>query len=155
MWGYLVGAAWLVAAALTELVLGVSAEQESLEDVATPLSAEEAGEGEGEAREERPPRRRRRRAHISPQPLSSHLSVDDPQLDAEVAAILGALEGGPATRREIAQRVSARFWGPGRFRTAVAVARAEGLLRRAGPKRLALAAASRPAVSSEPRPRAG
>jgi MFS family permease len=138
MWGYLLGAAWLVAAAVTELVLGVRAEQESLEDVATPLSAEEAEGGEGG--EERPRHRpRRRRAHISPQPLSSHLSHDDPQLDGEVGAILGALEDGPATRRELARRVSARLWGPGRFRTALAVARAEGLVRRAGRDRVALA----------------
>jgi MFS family permease len=37
--GYLIGAGWLIAAAATEVVLGVRAEQRSLEDVAEPLSA--------------------------------------------------------------------------------------------------------------------
>jgi MFS family permease len=41
-YGYLVGAVLMVAAAIVELVLGVKAEQESLENVAPPLSAAEA-----------------------------------------------------------------------------------------------------------------
>jgi MFS family permease len=38
--GYLAGAALMLAAAAVELVLGVASEQKSLEDVATPLTAE-------------------------------------------------------------------------------------------------------------------
>jgi MFS family permease len=38
--GYLLGAGLMVAAAATELVLGVAAERRSLEDVAAPLSSE-------------------------------------------------------------------------------------------------------------------
>ncbi len=44
--GYYVGAALMIAAGLVELFLGVAAAQRSLEDIATPLTAEEeAGEG--------------------------------------------------------------------------------------------------------------
>ena len=37
--GYLIAGVLLIVAALTELLLGVNAEQQSLEDVAAPLSA--------------------------------------------------------------------------------------------------------------------
>jgi len=40
--GYLIAAGLMAIAALVELVLGVDAEQETLEKVAEPLSAEEA-----------------------------------------------------------------------------------------------------------------
>lgn len=44
--GYFVGAGLMIAAGLVELVLGVDAAQRSLEDIATPLTAEEeAGDG--------------------------------------------------------------------------------------------------------------
>jgi len=54
MYGYFVGAALMIAAGLVEAVLGVRAEQQDLESIAKPLSAqaaegEGAGEGEGEA----------------------------------------------------------------------------------------------------------
>jgi hypothetical protein len=54
-------------------------------------------------------------------------------LDREVDAIADALEReGPADRRELAQRVHARHWGPGRFSGALNEAVAEGQVRRAG-----------------------
>jgi hypothetical protein len=40
--GYWIAAGLMVAAALTEVVFGVDAEQQSLEDIAEPLSAQEA-----------------------------------------------------------------------------------------------------------------
>jgi MFS family permease len=40
--GYLIGAALMIAAGIVELVIGVEAAQRSLEDIATPLSAEHA-----------------------------------------------------------------------------------------------------------------
>ena len=40
--GYLVAAALMAIAAMVEVAIGVDAEQETLEDVAEPLSAEEA-----------------------------------------------------------------------------------------------------------------
>jgi MFS family permease len=42
--GYYIGAGLMIAAGLVELVLGVAAAQRSLEDIATPLTAEEASE---------------------------------------------------------------------------------------------------------------
>ena len=41
MWGYLLGAALMIAAALVTLKLGVAAERKSLEEVAPPLSSEQ------------------------------------------------------------------------------------------------------------------
>ena len=41
--GYLVAGVLLIVAALTEVVLGVNAEQQSLEDVAAPLTAIQEG----------------------------------------------------------------------------------------------------------------
>ena len=43
--GYYVGAALMIAAGIVEMVLGVNAEKRSLEDITTPLSAEEAERG--------------------------------------------------------------------------------------------------------------
>jgi len=47
-YGYLLGAAVMVAGALVEIFLGIDAEQQSLEDVATPLSAVRVGQGPDE-----------------------------------------------------------------------------------------------------------
>ena len=48
--GYYIGAALMIAAGLVELVLGVNAEKRSLEDITTPLSAEDADQ-DGDTRE--------------------------------------------------------------------------------------------------------
>jgi hypothetical protein len=54
-------------------------------------------------------------------------------LDREVDAITDALRReGPADRRELARRVRARRWGPGRFSAALREAVAEGQVRRSG-----------------------
>jgi MFS family permease len=50
-WGYLAGALLLLVAAGIEIALGVRAEQESLEDVAAPLAAEDGESGDGAARD--------------------------------------------------------------------------------------------------------
>jgi MFS family permease len=42
--GYYIGAGLMIAAGLVELVLGVDAAQRSLEDIATPLTAQDAEE---------------------------------------------------------------------------------------------------------------
>jgi hypothetical protein len=50
MYGYLLGAGLMIAAGVVEIVLGVEAAQKQLEDVAKPLTAEDAeakGEGAG------------------------------------------------------------------------------------------------------------
>jgi MFS family permease len=51
-WGYLGGAVLLLIAAAIELAMGVRAEQESLEDVAAPLAAEDGEPGDGGVRDE-------------------------------------------------------------------------------------------------------
>jgi MFS family permease len=59
-WGYVLGAALMVAAGIVEIFLGVEAAQKRLEEVAKPLSAQEAEEGHvageklDEEREDRP-----------------------------------------------------------------------------------------------------
>jgi hypothetical protein len=48
MYGYLLGAALMIAAGVVEIFLGVEAAQKQLEDVAKPLTAEDAEVGEGD-----------------------------------------------------------------------------------------------------------
>src|SRR5690606_31724545 len=57
--------------------------------------------------------------------------VDDAELDREIDIIARALdEHGTTSRRELARMVGARYWGPGRFRTALREAIYEGSVRR-------------------------
>jgi hypothetical protein len=92
---------------IVELVLGVKAEGEQLEDIATPLSAEE----------------RPRRTGSSP-----GMAVSAPTrpvgFEREVEAISRAVEdrGEAVERQELARLVGARFWGPGRFGAALQAA---------------------------------
>jgi hypothetical protein len=48
MYGYLLGAALMIAAGVVEVFLGVEAAQKQLEDIAKPLTAEDAEVGEGD-----------------------------------------------------------------------------------------------------------
>ena len=48
MYGYLLGAALMIAAGVVEIFLGVEAAQKQLEDIAKPLTAEDAEAGEGD-----------------------------------------------------------------------------------------------------------
>src|SRR5829696_2014604 len=48
MYGYLLGAVLMVVAGIVEIFLGVEAEQQQLEDIAKPLTAEDAETGEGD-----------------------------------------------------------------------------------------------------------
>jgi hypothetical protein len=58
---------------------------------------------------------------------------DDEDLDREIDMIGRALEDHGATeRRELARVVGAHYWGPGRFRSALREALAEGRVRRVG-----------------------
>jgi MFS family permease len=155
-WGYILGAALMIAAGLVQAVIGVEAAQKDLEQIAKPLSAEAAEEGDGEAgtaaarprrRELEPrferPRRPARGARFGPsesrtsyspvQQSSSH--GPDVDLDAEVEAIVNVLrEAGPdgLERRVLGDRVNCRQWGPGRFRHALSVAQLRGAIRPAG-----------------------
>ena len=150
---FYIGAGIMAIGGIVELFLGVKAEQESLEDIAKPLTAEDAeDDGErdrGEApapsapRDDAAARERRRRYRLGPGQTSSSpgMFVSAPTkvaFEREVSAIEHALEGREATeRRELAQLVGARFWGPGRFPAALHEAIESGRVRRVSRNRFA------------------
>jgi hypothetical protein len=162
---FLIGAAVMAVGGIAELFLGVKAERASLEDIAKPLTAEEAERGalpgveddtatareaSGESEDERRWRERderrmsreragSRRYRPGPDPTgafyspgmmgtSLHSRTASPSLlDREIDAIANALaEGGEMRREELARRVGARRWGPGRFQRALEEALADG-----------------------------
>jgi MFS family permease len=134
---FFVGAAVMAIGGIVELFLGVRAEQARLEDIAKPLTAQEAEEeGREPEREERErPRPRRRRLGPGPTGYSPGMAVSAPiaavALEREVDAISRALaDRGPTERRELARAVGARFWGPGRFAAALHEAIESGRVRR-------------------------
>ncbi len=166
---FYIGAAIMAIGGIVELFLGIRAEQESLEDIAKPLTAEDA-EGEGEREpdrdREREPERdraeapvpalrpdrageaaaaaaRRRRFRLGPGQTSSSpgMFVSAPtrvEFAREVSAIERALQDREAAdRRELAQLVGARFWGPGRFPAALREAVESGRVRRVSRNRFA------------------
>ncbi|HZT16156.1 MAG TPA: MFS transporter [Gaiellaceae bacterium] len=173
MVAFLIGAAVMALGGIAEIFLGVRAEQAQLEDIAKPLTAEEAEAGalpgeEGAAEEptareraaqqeedtqrrwrEREERRRardrsgRRRYRPGPGPGETFYSpgmlgtsirsrsVSPGVLDREIDRIADELDrNGPLRRDELAARVGARRWGPGRFREALEEAQSEGRVRR-------------------------
>jgi MFS family permease len=122
-WGYILGAGLMIAAGIVQAVLGIEAARKNLEDVATPLSAEEA-EGEDESK----PLSGRPYSYSAFQSSSSR--VPDEDIDEEVEAIVTALrDGGELTRDELGRRVHCRLWGPGRYRRALAAAMQRGEIR--------------------------
>ncbi|HET7573089.1 MAG TPA: MFS transporter, partial [Gaiellaceae bacterium] len=157
---FLIGAAVMVVGGLVEILFGVKAEQTALEDIAKPLTAEDAEEPVGRDRpdEEREPTRADRRAerqrtgrrryrpgpgvdypYYSPGLLGSSVrsrAAAGTLLDREVETIGRAVdEGGPIGRVELERLVGGRRWGPGRFRAALDEAVASGRIRRAGRRR--------------------
>jgi MFS family permease len=153
-WGYMLGAALMIAAGVVQAVLGIEAARKDLEEIATPLSAEAAeGEAAGdEAREaepardehrfERKPTRPRsdRYRRLGPSEVGSSYSPvqhsssrgPDEDVDEEIAALVAALHAaGPEglERRVLGERVNCRRWGPGRFRHALGQARERGAIR--------------------------
>jgi MFS family permease len=136
--GYLIAAALVVIAAIVELIWGVAAEQKPLEEVAKPLSELQAEE-EGEDEPEQPKRREPRTTYGTMWAPRVTYARSDPSLaDREVALIEQALEGGQATRRDLAAKVRARYWGPRRFRRALRIGVARGRFRRVGRDRYEL-----------------
>ena len=112
---FFIGAAVMAIGGLVELVLGVKAEGEQLEDIAKPLSATEERPG---------------RAHSSPG-MAVSAPVAPGSFDREIAALERAIaEHGPTERRELARLVGARFWGPGRFGAALHAAVRAGKVQR-------------------------
>jgi hypothetical protein len=123
---------------IAELVFGVKAEQVPLENIAKPLTAEEA---EQIPERERAGRRRYRPgpglrySYYSPGLMGTPLPRPTAlvELSHEVEAIGRAVdEGGQITRDEFFHLTGARRWGPGRFRRALDEAVAKGRIRRVG-----------------------
>ena len=157
---FLIGAGVMAVGGVAELFLGVRAENTQLEDVAKPLTAEgiDGTEGEESAETdhaangtqprrwlERDQRRRdaSRRRRFRPGPGNSLYSpamlgtavrsrTPPPSvLDKEVDAIVEMItDSGPLDRGDLARRVGAKHWGPGRFQEALMEAQAEGRIRR-------------------------
>ena len=101
---FFIGAGVMALGGVVELLLGVKAEGEQLEDIATPLTATRSSPGMAVS-----------------QPITAVA------LEREVAAISQALsERGATERRELARFVGARFWGPGRFSAALGAAVRDG-----------------------------
>jgi MFS family permease len=140
---FFVGAAVMAIGGIVELLFGVKAEQAALEDIATPLTAQDAEADGARDRDEATAtpgpgeRERRRRYRLGPgrsgwspgMPVSAPTAEDEFQ--REVSAIEQALqERGPTERRELARLVGARLWGPGRFSAALHKAVESGRARR-------------------------
>ena len=138
---FLIGAGVMALGGIVELLFGVKAEQVPLENIAKPLTAEEA---EHMPEREREGRRRYRPGpgleypYYSPGFLGTSLRRPTSlvELQHEVEAIGRAVdEGGPISREELFRMVGGRRWGPGRFRRALGEAVASGRIRRAGRNR--------------------
>jgi MFS family permease len=149
--GYLIGAILMIAAGLVEVWLGVNAEQKPLEEIATPLTAEDAdqhaattgGAGTGPAAGQEQRRRRRQVEPAltpqapyrlwSPMPPVYAVPLIDTARDREVGEIAAALaSAGTLERRQLARLVHADLWGPGRFSSALREAVVQGKVRRTG-----------------------
>jgi MFS family permease len=135
---FYIGAAVMAVGGIVELIYGVKAEQVPLENIAKPLTAEEA---EQVPEREREGRRRYRPGpglqypYYSPGFMGTSLRRPTPlvELQHEVEAIGRAVdEGGPISRDELYRVAGGRRWGPGRFRRALDEAVATGRIRRSG-----------------------
>jgi MFS family permease len=150
-YGYLLGAALMIAAGIVEIFLGVKAEGRALEDIAKPLTAEDAEKEEGEparapaaAPAASPAARRRRfgpgdQPQInSPMPSWSTRPSDEADLELEIDTLARMLEEkGELPRDELGDLVQCRYWGPGRYRRALSKAVERGRIRRTGRGRFA------------------
>jgi MFS family permease len=149
--GFLIGAGAMAIGGIAELFLGVRAEGQSLENIATPLTAEEADAEAAEPPAETPEdkrvrgRKEERRAGLRrfrPGPGTSFYSpgmagiggtttrsdaIAEHDLDREIETLSRALEDhGSMPDDELKTTVGGRYWGPRRFRVALRVAVREG-----------------------------
>jgi MFS family permease len=158
--GLYLGAGVMAIGGIVELLFGVKAEQKSLEQIATPLTAQEVEGDEqpatdagveqptGQAAPPLPTRPPRPRGRFRPGPgrwasspgMWPAMPVPPVPLDREVEAIVGVLEQqGPTERDALARLVGARYWGPGRYRRALVSALAAQRIRRVGRRRFDVA----------------
>jgi MFS family permease len=139
--GFFIGAVVMAIGGIAELLFGVKAEQKQLEDIATPLTAEDGETTEGEATEgEEDKDKGGREREPEPSGIAVARSRGMPlwsptasraYRDHEIEIIERALsEGGSANRKELARRVGGRYWGPGRFRGALREAVVDGRVKR-------------------------
>ncbi len=135
---FLIGAGVMAIGGIVELFFGVKAEQVPLENIAKPLTAEEA---EQTPERERAGRRRYRPGpgleypYYSPGFMGTSLRRPTAvaELQHEVEAIGRAVdEGASISRDELFRVVRGRRWGPGRFGRALGEAVATGRIRRTG-----------------------
>ncbi|HVB04670.1 MAG TPA: MFS transporter [Acidimicrobiales bacterium] len=144
--GYVVGGVLMFAAGLVEIILGVDAEQKSLEDIASPLSAVGA-DGGGTGAPSRAPATRGTVSPTAwaPRPQRSLYPRDNPYRPAEVDKVLAALRdaGGALSFNELAAVSGGRYWGPGRLRAALRATIADGRVRALGRDRYGLTEAGR------------
>jgi MFS family permease len=127
---FLIGAGVMALGGLAELFLGVRAEQAPLEDVAKPLTAEEAENDQLPGKGEKKRGDRGRLPYYSPGMVGTAGATRTAPAAVrgrEIDAIAHALdENGPMRMPDLARAVGARRWGPGRFRDAVREALREG-----------------------------
>lgn len=156
--GFFIGAAVMLIGGMAELFFGINAEQQSLEEIAKPLSVEHAeadgvvgerarerSEDAHSIRERIAARRERERAGLRryrPGPgltFSSRGMLTSTQVaaavevdvDREVEIIVRALnETGAIHRDQLAKIIGAGYWGPGMFRSAIHQATVEGRIHR-------------------------
>lgn len=168
---FLIGAAVMAVGGVVELMFGVKAEKQKLEDLAMPLTADDDVDDaqdrvedrevdeEYRARQariaERAQRQRdslaRRRYRLGPQPGWQGAwrepptpGVPESALDHEIDSIARAVsENEPMTLRELHRAVGARYWGPGEFRKAVREALAENRIARHPRGRIGMPPAAR------------
>ena len=127
---------------IVELFLGVKAEQAELEDIATPLTAQDTDDDTDDEqptpdRDAAPRREQARRYRLGPgrTSYSPGMAVSTPITEQEFSREIGRIEAalaehGTVERRELAVLVGARFWGPGRFQAALRAAVLAGKARR-------------------------
>ncbi|HWE67474.1 MAG TPA: MFS transporter, partial [Acidimicrobiales bacterium] len=148
--GYLIGGLLMLGAGVVEIFLGVDAAQRPLEEIASPLSAVD---GQGDKSESVEPsdslrsqaspspvlRERRGSTLWSPTISASTYPTHNPYLKSEVDALVAALEAhGQQSTAELTRAAGVRYWGPGRFRSALRVGITSGRIRRAGHGRYAV-----------------
>ncbi|HET6830622.1 MAG TPA: MFS transporter [Solirubrobacterales bacterium] len=157
--GYMIGAVVMAIGGIVEIFLGVKAEQQQLEDIAKPLTVEDAEGAEEESEEQRSERERieerhrsreqrhrqgRRRYRPGPGSVSYSPFAGFPTqqrqewLDVEVDRIAREVgKEGEIDTRTLAASLGASRWGPGRYRAALREAVEEGAIVRIGRNRVA------------------